>query len=208
MTVRIVNLGLPKSGTTTLARALAKSGLKVADHKMRRADTDDPALRGSLIGHRLYDGYVASGTPVADLDVYDALTEISALRPPHSLWPQCDWAMIQAMRATRPGLRFVCSWRPAAAISDSMARWRNLGTGRLPRATVPGLPHGWGGDDAHRIRWIEGHHAMLRAIFAGDPAYLELDMAAPDARDRLAAHVGRDLPWWGRENVNPAQGAA
>jgi hypothetical protein len=28
-------------------------------------------------------------------------------------------------------------------------------------------------------------------------------MGADDARERLSAHIGVDLPWWGRLNVNP-----
>ena len=47
MTLLVVNLGLPKSGTTTLAKALRMSGLRVADHRMRGRNTDDPALKGA-----------------------------------------------------------------------------------------------------------------------------------------------------------------
>lgn len=52
---------------------------------------------------------------------------------------------------------------------------------------------------------------MLRDIFAGRDNFLELDMAAPDARDRLAGFLEMDLPWWGRANVNtqsPSQKAS
>lgn len=203
--VRIVNLGLPKSGTTTLARALSEAGLKASDHKVRRVDTRAPDLAGTFIGHQIYRGYFETGDPFQYLDLYDALTEISALRGEKSLWPQCDHALVQAMRRARPDVRFIASWRPAEDISSSMLRWRNLGTERLPKATVPGLPAGFGAEDAHRTRWIAGHYAMLRDIFAGDPRYLELDMGAADAPSRLAAHIGRDVPWWGRENVNAAE---
>ena len=39
--LRVINLGLPKSGTTTLARALRKAGLHVADHRIKPVQTDD-----------------------------------------------------------------------------------------------------------------------------------------------------------------------
>jgi hypothetical protein len=85
-----------------------------------------------------------------------------------------------------------------------MARWNNLGEGRLPAATVPGLPAGFGSTSAERVAWIEGHYDMLRDVFGDDPRFLELDMSAGDAREKLSAHIKRDLPWWGRKNVNPA----
>lgn len=206
MTVRLVNLGLPKSGTTTLATALRAAGWRVADHKVRHRDTTDPALAGTFVGRQIYDAYFAGQDPLARLDLYEALTEISALKGAVSLWPQCDYAVLRAMRLARPGLRFVATWRPAADVSDSMRRWTNLGEDRLPAGAVPGLPAGYGASTHERIRWIEAHHAMLRDIFTDDPRFLELPVGAPDARDRLAAHLGCALPWWGRANVNAGSG--
>ncbi|MCT4553728.1 MAG: sulfotransferase family protein [Pelagimonas sp.] len=201
--VKLVNLGLPKSGTTTLATALEAAGWRAADHKVRRIYTREPGLGGTFIARQMYLGYFASGDPFQNIDFYDALTEISVLKGEASLWPQCDYALLKAMRLARPKMLFVATWRPAADIAKSMRRWNNLGEDRLPAGTIPGLPHGFGHEDHELIRWIEGHYAMLRDVFGDDPRYLELPMADKDARDRLAAHIGRDLPWWGRANANP-----
>ena len=116
--------------------------------------------------------------------------------------------MIKAMRLARPEMLFVATWRPAADISDSMRRWGNLGQDRLPAGAIPGLPEGYGADDTQRIRWIEGHYAMLRDLFGDDPRYLELPVGADDARRRLSDHIRIDLPWWGRLNKNPETGTA
>jgi hypothetical protein len=205
MTVSLVNLGLPKSGTSTLSRALSEAGLRAADHKIRRGRPHPRKLVGTFVAQHLYRGYFDSGRPFRHLRFYDALTEISMLNAAGSLWPQCDYAMLKAMRLQR-GVRFVATWRPPEEISDSMMRWTNLGTERLPAGVIPGLPAGYGSEEAHRLRWIEGHYAMLRDLFGDDPRFLELDVSAEDARDRLAGFLGRDLPWWGRENVN--EGAA
>ena len=43
------------------------------------------------------------------------------------------------------------------------------------------------------------------AKFDGDPNFLPLDIPAPDAPDRLAAFLGRAVPWWGRANANPPE---
>ncbi|MDJ0822147.1 MAG: hypothetical protein QNJ09_10125 [Paracoccaceae bacterium] len=209
--LKCVNLGLPKSGTTTLQKALEDVGWLVADHKVRRTVAKYPDTGGTFIARQIYNGYFETGDPFRYLDFYDALGEINALNGPRSYWPQCEYALVQAMRASPANVKFVATWRPPADISDSVGRWSNLGSQRLPRANVPGLPHDFGGTDAERIRWIEGHYAMLRDIFAGDDRYLELDVGAEDARELLADHLGIKLGWWGRANVNtdnPARGAA
>ncbi|WP_372614718.1 hypothetical protein [Aquicoccus sp.] len=200
--LKLVNLGLPKSGTTTLAHALEQAGWLCADHKVRRSIKQSGTLGGDHVGRVIYRGYFETGDPFHHLGFYDALTEISVLRKDLTFWPQCDHAVIQAMRHTHPDLRFVVTYRPPDKLSDSMRRWNNLGSVRLPNGVIPGLPHGFGGTDAERVRWIEGHYAMLRDIFGNDRRFLELPMDAPDARQRLAAHLGIDIPWWGRKNVN------
>jgi len=202
--LRVVNLGLPKTGTTTLAHALRLTGLSVADYRIRRRQTAEVALHGAYLGQRFYEGYFNTGDPLAGLDGFDAFSEVSCLREGQSLWPQMDWGLICAIRAHHPGVRFLASWRDPLALSDSMLRWSNLGTERLPGSDVPGLPRGFGATTAERVRWIEGHYAHLRALFRDDPALLIYDVAASDTPARIGAHLGRAVTWWGRANRNPA----
>lgn len=204
--LRVINLGLPKTGTTTLAHALRLTGLRVADYRIRRRQTDDPALHGAFLAQCLYDGYFHDGDPLAALDPFDAFSEISCLRAGQSLWPQMDWGLISAIRAHHPGALFLASWRDPRALSDSMLRWSDLGTERLPRSDVPGLPAGYGTTTAERVRWIEAHYAHLHALFRDDPALLVYDVADPDAPARISAHIGREVTWWGRANRNPETG--
>ena len=207
MTLKAINLGLPKSGTTTLARALKRSGWKVADHRIRPRQTEDVALHGAFVGDLLYRGYFRSGDPAMRLTDFDALSEMSVLNRHGVAWPQTDLALIRALRTHHPDLRLLATRRDAFEMSQSMLAWADLGSGRLPEADIPGLPAGYGHTSKERVQWIDGHYETLRAVFAGDPHYLELDVAAPDARDRLATFLGRDLPWWGVANANPIRRA-
>lgn len=202
----IINLGLPKSGTTTLDMALRKAGLKVAEHKIRRTDTDNKTIAGTPVARQLYEGYFKQGDPLARLGMFDALAEISILRPNMSLWPQCDFGLLQAIRTLHPDTRFVATWRPPEDIANSMMRWRNLGSQRIPNGAIPGLPAGFGKTEAEQCRWITAHYQFLETIFMDDPRFLTLDVGSPEAGKTLAAFVERDLPWWGKANVNPEGG--
>lgn len=205
MSLKVINLGLPKTGTTTLAKALRRAGLHVADYRILPRQTKDTALHGTFVGALLYEGYFNGGDPAARLSEFDGLTEVSLLRRDRSLWPQTDFALIEALRRHHPDLRFVASRRDPFEMSQSMLAWSNLGTTRLPRADIPGLPAGYGETTRARIQWIEGHYASLSRWFAEDPAFLEYDVADPEAPRRIGAHLGRTLPWWGQVNANPVR---
>ena len=198
--LKVVNLGLPKSGTTTLGEALKRAGLKVADWKIRSGQSDE--VRG-FVGKLMYDGYYETGDPLSKMPEFDAFTEIDILRFGLNCWPQMDWGLISAIRDHHLGARFILTHRDAAKLSDSMRRWSNLGRTRVPRAAIPGLPEGYGATDDQRIRWIEGHYAFCRKVFEGADDFLEYDVEDPDAPARISAFLGIELPWWGIANANP-----
>jgi hypothetical protein len=201
-TFNVVNLGLPKTGTTSLARALKIAGYRVADHRIRKRQTQSPTLQDAFVADLLYQGYFETGDPAAFFEDFTALTELSCLRKGKSLWPQMDFGMIDAIRKHHPEVRFVASRRDSWNVSQSMLAWSDLGTERLPASDIPGLPEGYGETSHERIKWIDGHYAHLNALFAGDPAFLEYDVANPAAQSAVAQHIGTELPWWGHANAN------
>lgn len=203
MSLRVINLGLPKTGTTTLSRALKTAGLKTADHRIRRRQTDNEEIWGAYVGALIYRGYFETGNPTTYLAEFDAVSEMSCLRAGLSLWPQMDPGVIDALRTHCPGVKFVATWRPVWDVSQSMLGWADLGAERLPKGDIPGLPKGYGETSKERERWIAAHYAHLDRLFAGDDAFLRLDIAAADAKDRLASHTGLDITWWGRANARP-----
>jgi hypothetical protein len=196
--LKVVNLGLPKSGTTTLGEALRQAGLRVADWKLRPGQSK---TRG-FVGKLMYQGYFETGDPLAMMPEFDAYTEIDIVRNGLNLWPQTDWGLISAIRQHHPGARFILTWRDPAKLSDSMQRWSNLGKFRLPNSSIPGLPEGYGATDAERIRWIEGHYRFCRRVFAGEPDFLEYAVEDPEAPQKIGAFLGLTLPWWGIANAN------
>lgn len=205
---RIINLGLPKSGTTTLAHALRLSGLRIADYRIRRRQTPDTSLHNVFVGEKLYEGYFSTGDPLDGLDRFDGFSEISALREGVSYWPQMDFGLIEAIRTHHPGARFVATWRPPEELSNSILRWSNLGTERLPDGEIPGLPAGYGKTAEQRVLWICAHYAHLERLFQDDPCFLLLDVGDRNAAQVLGDFIGRDIPWWGKANRNPVSSVA
>lgn len=202
MSLKVVNLGLPKSGTTTLGRALAQAGFKVADHRLRAQEEDRPGKRRIFVGGLLYKGLYERGDPMAFLPGYDALSEISFIHGKHSVWPQFDFALLHVLKTLYPEVKFIATRRDTEDHARSIMGWTNLGTSRLPASTVPGLPIGYGKSGDEQMIWIDGHYTALAHWFRGSADYLELDVAAADAQARVAAFLGRDLPWWGRANAS------
>ncbi|MGI3165810.1 hypothetical protein [Pseudooceanicola sp. 200-1SW] len=199
--MRVINLGLPKSGTTSFAEAMTAAGLNVADHRIRRGQASDPGLTRNFVGQVLYRGFYGSGDPLAELAEFDAVAEASFLHGGRQAWPQMDHALLMAIRDRHPHVKFTATRRDAAKLANSMMRWTNMAA-RLEGNALPGLPVGFGGDEGQLARWIDGHYAHLEAIFAGDPGFLQFDVADPEAQTRLQDFLGFDLPWWGRANEN------
>ena len=202
MTLKVVNLGLPKTGTTTLARALRRAGLHVADHRIRPRQTQNTQLHDSFVADLLYRGYFETGDPGFYLQDFDAISEMSVLREGRSLWPQMDFGLIMAIRKHNPGVKFLASNRDPFDISQSLRAWTELGTARMPAGNNPGMPEGFGETSVERMQWIEAHYAHLRAIFRDDEDFLEYDVADPDAKDLISGFIEMPVNWWGKANVN------
>ena len=83
MSLKVVNLGLPKTGTT-LARALRWAGYRVADHKAKdiEAKPDKPAV--IFVADLMYRGYFETGDPGA---LFTAITEMNVPKMHKSIWP-------------------------------------------------------------------------------------------------------------------------
>ena len=191
--MRAIVVGFPKAGTTTLQTALTASGLRCAHwlHGIRP------------IGKLVYDGWFERDDPFAYLKDLDVLTQMDVCLPLLRLnhWPNLDIPLLLAIRQRYPSCVFILNARPPERIADSMGRWRSM-RWRLGSASIPGLPRGRGHRAEELARWAAAHYAAIRHVFASDPAFLDLDIAEPEAPGRLGAALGIDIRWWGIANAN------
>ncbi|KIN64751.1 hypothetical protein Z946_3643 [Sulfitobacter noctilucicola] len=203
--MRVVNLGLPKTGTTTLTDALRHAGLTVADWRIRPGQSNRDDIPRMHLGKIIYDDYFNTGDPLARLDEFDVINEMSAVREDRSLWPQTDWGVLSAIEKHHPSVKFILTMRDPAKTADSMMRWNNLGKHRLPKADIPGLPRGFGGKTEQIERWMSGHYAFCHHVFAGRNNFMSYNIEDPQAQNKIATYLGIDLPWWGQSNVGKAE---
>lgn len=202
---KVINLGLPKTGTTTLTRALRRAGLRTVDWRIRERQTRDPDLIRKHLGMVLYRDYYDTGDPLHRLSDFDAFNELSYAGRKLSVWPQADWALLDAIQTHHPGVVFTLNMRDPAATANSIMRWNNLGTKRLPSTNVPGLPMGYGVTEAELARWVEGHYLFCERLFAGASNFLAFEITDEAAPEKIGAFLGLDLPWWGVANARPAR---
>ena len=190
----IVVVGFPKTGTTTVHRALGSAGLISAHWR----------VDGQPVGKLIYDGWFRHGDPLALFDGVDAVTQMDFCMPAQgvNLWPNLDIALLLTIRRLHPDCRFILNYRPPQATENSFGRWNTL-VERITESDIPGLPRGRGGRPGEIARWIETHLDAMRQIFAGDPNFLELDITAADAAERLGTFLGHQIHWWGVANANP-----
>lgn len=189
--MNLVNLGLPKSGTTTLHTALARSGLRSAHWKVKHR----------IVGRNLYHHHLAGRDPLTDLAEYDVITQADFISEHRSYWPQMDAALVHAIASHHPECRFLLLTRPVAKIADSIMRWRDL-SDRLEALGAPGLPPGHAGEIDALTTWIDGHFRNVRRWFKDDPRFLELDIEDPEAPNRLGQFLRVEIAWWGMANTN------
>jgi hypothetical protein len=185
-------VGVPKSGTMTIHKAFLASGLKSAHWKVPEG----------FCGELIYRADRAGRDPLARLLAYDCIAQADVCLPGRNInfWPNLDIGVLKRIRAHHPECVFVLNHRAPEKIAASIARWGNLQS-RLVRAEIPGLPAGIGSTIDELEAWIAAHFAACRSAFAGDPAFLDLDIERRDAQKLLSKALQTDLAWWGVANA-------
>lgn len=193
--MKLMVIGFPKSGTTSITRALEASGLKAAHWR----DRENRAV-GALIYRAVLNGM----DPFALLEGYDAVTQADVCIPARGInfWPNLDFSILRAVRRAHPDCLLLLNYRRPEAICDSFQKWRNMQK-RLTVSQIPGLPKGFGGDRGHLVRWVENHFDACRSFFADDPRFLEIDIEKPDAPERLSKALGIEIVGWGDHKPDP-----
>lgn len=187
--MRLMVIGFPKSGTTSITDALEQSGLTAAHWAI-----DD----GRFVGKMIYESAAGGGDPLAELSDYDAITQADVCIPAHGLnfWPQLDFDLLRQIREHHPTCWFLLNRRDPVKVCDSIDRWPSLRQ-RITEADIPGLPAGVGADDDDMIAWIEGHYAACHEHLGSDPYFADIDIESDATPERLGQLLGIPIEGWG-----------
>src|SRR4051812_49290681 len=187
--MKLMAIGFPKSGTTSLTKALNASGVPCAHWRTHA---------GKFVGVQIYAAVYHGLEPFALLEGHEAVTQADVCLPSKrlNLWPNLDFSVLSAIRRAHPSCLLLLNYRRPEAIADSIARWDDL-QGRIAISQIPGLPRGLGRKREHLITWIENHFDACRRFFAHDEHFLEIDIESPDAPERLAKALGIEIVGWG-----------
>lgn len=196
--VKVFCAGMPKCGTSTLHRAFTEAGL-VSRHG--REDRN-----GEPLAIRLWRAFLEDRDPFGYLDRgIEAVTEPTLTRNKDyglaTIWPQVAPGFLRAVRAYNPDTLMLLHVRPTKDWVASIDRWKNL-RARMVKADLPFLPPGVGSEDADLKAWFDGHTKRVRAMFKGDPRFLEVDITDAKAPEKIGTALDMKLPWWGVENAN------
>lgn len=165
---KIVGVGFQKTGTSSLRDALRILGYKVGDNNHQMLF---PILFGNW--KRVF----------RKLDQYDAVED--------NPWPLIYKEIDQAY----PNSKFILTLRDSESWYKSVSRH----IGRLVNpmhAWIYGLDHCLPTDSKEEtIATYEKHIAEVRAYFADRPNdFLEIDLRAPNAWEKLCSFIGDDIP--------------
>lgn len=186
--LKFMLVGLPKSGSCSIYRALKSAGLE----SRHDANMCAPIYRNWKRGRDLMNGF----------EHIEAITELVRFGQwCTSFVLQFDTRFLLELRS-RYEVSFLLNTRDRASLVSSITRWRPKTRQHWIQADLPFLPAGVGADDQDFMDGIERHYDTIRKLFADDPLFRECDIADPAMPDVLASMIGRDLPWWGKVNVN------
>ncbi|MDI5987288.1 tetratricopeptide repeat protein [Halomonas sp. M4R5S39] len=189
---KVFVVGFPKSGTSTIQKALEKTGYSSAHWKVEEG----------YVGELMYRGLEDHDDPWYYLARYEAVTQADVCLPDQGVdcWPNLDFHVIKKIKEKHPDCLFVLNWREPKDTVSSITRWRDLQS-RILKSEAPRLPKGVGGD-SEILYWIEEHIGRVREFFKDDPNFVEIDISDADAPDVLGDKLGLKLGWWGVANAN------
>lgn len=193
MSFKALGVGLPKTGTSTLCKALQSAGIN-AFHQTFRKDYPH-------VGELMLTAY-EEGLPLDEYvsGMVEAVTQLDTLRDGKSIWPQMNHEMLCAFVKQNPHAAIILHTRDPKKTLDSINRWKDL---RIRIERAPGLYAAC--SDKVVISWIENHYANMRRLFSHHPLYVEFDIEDPEheIRHKLEGALGCTIKWWGVSNANP-----
>lgn len=188
MSFKVLGVGLPKTGTTTLYEALLSTGLQVLHQKSGwRQPHAGVLMMQAMREQRPLHQYLPG---------IDAVTQLDNCGKGEHAWPQFDEGFLRQFRHENPDAVVVLHTRSSVKTINSINHWADFRE-RLCKS-APGLKPG--ASDTDLTVWQLKYYDFIRKFFTGDKLFLEFEIEDPCARERLELMIGRQVMWWGKAN--------
>ena len=202
----IINLGLPKSGSTSLRDFFSCGNLTASHFKCNGApcgmcvDQNLQAGRPALHGCGDYHVWAQLDWAPIGLPIQKKkqcfFPQLSALKELHEQYPEATFVL-----PTRPPRHWIASvdnWQHADY------RMREV----LAACNLPGLPSGRKPSDTELASFYVQHSRTVRTFVANHPSHtlIEFDLEEPDVAQKLALVSGVPATCWGKSNCKTSCG--
>ena len=173
-----INLGFPKSGTSSLYDYYTCGNVGSSHHKCKLETCGECVFANVEAGRAPLDScgnYAFYGQLDIDGIGYDS--EGSWPGDKHALCYFPQLSALQELHDAYPTARFTLTTRPPAHWLASVDGWGLRD--RLVDCNLPGLPEGKGADDQELMAWFSSHLDTVREFVAANPSHgplLEIDI--------------------------------
>jgi len=195
-----INLGLPKSGTSSLYDYYSCGNVYSSHHKCKLETCGECVLANVEAGRPPLDScgnYAFYGQLDVDGINYDSEGNWPGEGTP-CYFPQLS--ALQELHDAYPTARFTLTTRPPAHWLASVVGWGLQE--RLVNCDLPGLPKSKGSED-ELMAWFSSHLDTVREFVAAHPSHgplLEIDIEDDRTGQVLAEATGIPATCWGKSN--------
>ena len=195
-------LGMPKSGTSSIAAYFECGGKKVSHFLCDEREHVNWKVQRRC-GDCIYANVNEGVNPLQGCGNYDVWAQMDRDGDKGGLcyFPQIE--NLEELHQYYPDATFILNLRPVAKWVSSVQRWGTLHE-RLINCDVTGFPRGTGQSSKELITWYKGHVSNVRRFLSDHHSHglVTVQVEDNDAGQVLEEAFGISHTCWGKHNVN------
>ncbi len=205
--MKLINLGLPKSGTTSLDEFLNSNNIISSHWQVNKKETG-LANKIEYVGQVIYDNHLNEKKIFDGFDTTLAISQCDVCLPKIglNLWPQMDHQILDKITSQYPDCKLLLLKRSPNKVISSIRKWNDLYM-RIVVSDIIGLPAWEGIKDTSLATWVKGHYKTLETKYKDYDNFLSIDIEKKDSIKDLCKFLEIDLESanckeWPRANVS------
>ena len=216
----VINLGMPKSGSTTLEEFFDCAGWKASHWQTERhgylgkcmedaVNRGDPPLSSCNSWYRKKKKGISKPDRSEDADV-EAMLQLDIVLPSFNACVFPQMAYLDEFHNEAPNATFILNFRPVSDWSNSVIRWsggrgstKSSLAGRMAECDLPGLPTGVGGTAEELSAWWCQHVNRVRQFVEKHPSHKLIEIDLYNDQSSMPALFQASPSCWGHANKNP-----